>query len=51
MKVFIPRGCFFLLVILFGFTGVLLLAKGQIGSGIMTLACVGVGILRLMFEK
>ena len=51
MKVLVPRGCFLTLVIIFAFVGFSFLAKGDIGGGVMTLAFVGVGVLRLMFEK
>ena len=51
MTVMLPRGCFLILVILFGITGFGLLAKGETGAGVMTLVCVAIGVLRLMFEK
>jgi hypothetical protein len=51
MTVLIPRGCFLLLLIIFGFIGISFLAKGETGPGLLTLGCVGVGVLRLLFEK
>jgi hypothetical protein len=47
----VSRGCFTILVVLFGFVGFSLLAKGQTGPGVLALICTGIGVLRLMYEK
>jgi len=51
MTVLVPRGCYLILLIVFGFIGISFLAKGQAGPGLLTLVCVAIGVLRLLFEK